>query len=224
MIQEHGNSLKRVDIMKNKLVAFDYDGVIADTLQANIRLINKIFEIMNFNKKIEESHFHKATEVSFKAIVDTVGFPMDKFDEFYSIVQDIGKSIIDETTLFDGVKELLDELSKECHLVIVSNNNAQNIVIPGAKKNGIDTYFEAITGADFGLNKVERINKYCNDFSIDKENAYMIGDGINDITAGNEAGVNSIAVCWGYQGIDILQQYNPTFIAKTVRDIRKIIV
>jgi phosphoglycolate phosphatase len=41
----------------------------------------------------------------------------------------------------------------------------------------------------------------------------MIGDTELDILAGHEAGVHTVAVSWGYAGMDILKKASPEFIA-----------
>ena len=48
---------------------------------------------------------------------------------------------------------------------------------------------------------------------VPAERGVMIGDTELDILAGHEAGVHTIAVSWGYAGLDILKKASPEFIA-----------
>jgi phosphoglycolate phosphatase len=48
---------------------------------------------------------------------------------------------------------------------------------------------------------------------------YLVGDTISDISEARLAGINSIAVTWGYQSRNKLLEKSPNFIAETPQDI-----
>ena len=60
-------------------------------------------------------------------------------------------------------------------------------------------------------------------YKIDKENAFMVGDGEHDITTAINAGVNSIAVLWGNRTKEQLAKVGATVFAEKPNDLLDII-
>jgi phosphoglycolate phosphatase len=208
--------------MKTGLIAFDYDGVLADTFEPNIRLINRIFRQMGNSAEITKEHFNIATEISFEAVVTAAGLAKEDLAEFMHLIVETGSSIIEETSLFDGMKGLLNSLSDHNYLAVVSNNSIQ-IVTPGLEKEGALSLFDEITGSDNGESKEFRLEKLKEQYNIPLENCWMIGDGINDIESAHEAKWKSIAVTWGFQNRSLLESRNPTAVVDTLSELSHIL-
>ncbi len=175
--------------MKKGVIAFDYDGVLTDTFEPNIRLMNRIFGMMNVDLTIDAHHFDLAEEISFEAVVAAAGLPEGRYQEFIGLIETEGYSIIEETFLFEGIKELICDLDKEYYLAVVSNNHTE-IVIPGLEKEGVLSLFDPVTGNDSGGSKTERLKNIAKRFDFDSENCWMIGDGTNDIEMGGIETIN----------------------------------
>ncbi len=209
--------------MKKGIIAFDYDGVLADTFEPNIRLINRIFKDMGSSAHITKDHFNMAAEISFEAVVAAAGLEHENIPEFMRLVVDTGFSIIDETVLFLGMHELIKKLKKDFFITVVSNNSTK-IVIPGLEKEGVISQFDMVTGSDNGETKEVRLGNIRNTYGMPLENCWMIGDGINDIEAAHEAKWKSVAVTWGFQIRELLETRKPTEIAESIKELELILV
>lgn len=109
--------------------------------------------------------------------------------------------IVDRSRLYPDVRETLETLAtRNIALAAISNKNeALSRLILEAL--GIDSFFRIICGGDtFAemkpsplplLKTVERLR-------IPVESAVMVGDSINDIQAGIQAGITTIGCSWGY--------------------------
>lgn len=204
--------------MKKGVIAFDYDGVLADTFEPNIRLINRIFLSMGSSAVITKEHFDIAAEISFEAVVAAAGLEKERIPQFLDLVLKTGHSIIEETFLFEGMKQLLTSLKEEFYLAVVSNNSTE-IIIPGLEKEGAVSLFDTITGSDEGTTKSDRLRAIQAHFEADLESCWMIGDGINDIEAAHEAEWKSAAVTWGFQSRELLQTRKPTVVLDAVSEL-----
>lgn len=208
--------------MKKGVIAFDYDGVLADTFEPNIRLINRIFSSMGSGAVITKEHFNIAAEISFEAVVTAAGLEKERIAEFLDLVVETGTSIIEETFMFEGMKTVLSKLKDDYYLAVVSNNSTK-IIIPGLEKEDAVTFFDAITGSDEGEPKTVRLKNLKAKYLADSENCWMIGDGINDIEAAHDAKWKSVAVTWGFQSRDILETRKPTVTLDTVNELYNVI-
>ncbi|TGV06175.1 HAD family hydrolase, partial [Mesorhizobium sp. M00.F.Ca.ET.186.01.1.1] len=53
------------------------------------------------------------------------------------------------------------------------------------------------------------------------DHSVFVGDGKNDLICAREAQVKSIAVAWGHNSVEVLQQEAPTFFAYSVDELRQ---
>ncbi|NLN13143.1 MAG: HAD family hydrolase, partial [Arcobacter skirrowii] len=102
--------------------------------------------------------------------------------------------------LYDGVKELLDDLKGEFKFSVATNANSDY----ARKMLGhleIDRYFNSILGYNDVLApkpKPDMINRILDLNSIKKENAQLFGDSTKDTIAAFNAGVDGVLVNWGF--------------------------
>ncbi len=208
---------------KKALVAFDYDGVLADTFEPNIRLMNRIFIAMGSSAVVTRDHFNMAAEISFEAVVAAAGLEESRVPEFMRLVVETGGSIVPETMLFPGMKEFIHELQDQCVVTIVSNNSTK-IIDAGLIQAEAPHLFNRVTGSDGGVSKADRLREIQYEFGIDLDSCWMIGDGVNDIEAAHEAGWKSVAVTWGFQSHELLLTRKPTHIVSSPQELRDLIM
>jgi len=115
--------------------------------------------------------------------------------------------LMDNTTLYPGVRETLEDL--DCFTKAVITNKREISSIRILEAFGIEKLFSLVVGSDttperkplpgpvlFALSK----------FGVAPGEAVLIGDSSFDIDAGRAAGVTTIAVTYGYRPVDELQK------------------
>lgn len=209
--------------MGEVVVAFDYDGVLVDTYEANKRLINNALKAMGSDVVVSEEHFECVEEISFEAVTAAAGLDPKDFPDFMVYVYENGYEVTQQSTLFDGMRDLLESLSGKVHMAVVSNNHSMVLEDMMAKED-LRELFVAITGADSGASKEERLMQIAEKHGADLANCWMVGDGLNDIESAHIAGWKSIAVSWGYQSLDRLKKANPTAHVTTPGDIKGVVL
>jgi len=119
------------------------------------------------------------------------------------------RHIADKSRLYPGVLEILEQLTaRGFDLAIISNKNEalSRLIL---KKLGIDHYFGIICGGDtFEEMKPSPLPllRVLEQLAIPAECAVMVGDGINDIQAGRQAGITTIGCSWGYGDYEELRE------------------
>jgi len=123
------------------------------------------------------------------------------------------------STLYEGIPELLELLSKEYDLYIVTSKPlqfAENV----AKKLNIRKYFKSIKGPDLSLapkNKAELISE----LGLAPENCIMVGDRADDVLAAEENNIKTVGVSYGYGSKKELEK--AVLVASSVRDLIRIL-
>ena len=109
--------------------------------------------------------------------------------------------IADASRLYPGVRELLEQLhSGNVRMVVISNKN-ENLSRRILAALGVDAFFDSITGGDtFAEMKPSALPllNVMKSLDVSAAETVMIGDSINDIQAGNRAGVHTIGCSWGF--------------------------
>jgi phosphoglycolate phosphatase len=205
-----------------KLFAFDYDGVLADSQQVNINMMNTILLELNNKFHIEKKHFENLAEISFESVAALASLNKNELSKFMQRVSEENSGVGRECSLFDGIPSLLKKLSEVAIVTVVSNNHSK-IAKEVLDREGLSNHFSEITGLDSGKNKSERLTEMMQNNSIKPENCYMIGDGVNDIESAKNAGCKSIAVAWGFQSLNRLNEVNPDFSVNSVKEILEFI-
>lgn len=104
-------------------------------------------------------------------------------------------------TAYPGVHEGLQEMqAKGLRLACVTNKPIA-FTLPLLKKTGLHDYFEIIYGGDsFAKKKPDpmQLLQVCADFNLAPEQIVAIGDSINDSQAARAAGCKVLAVPYGY--------------------------
>jgi len=125
------------------------------------------------------------------------------FTEFNTI------HIADKSRLYPGVREMLQQLA-DCgiRLAIISNKNEElsRLIL---KTLEVDGFFDIIAGGDtFAEMKPSPLPllQVINKLGCSPAEAVMVGDSINDIQAGNCAGITTIGCRWGYGNSDELNE------------------
>jgi phosphoglycolate phosphatase len=109
--------------------------------------------------------------------------------------------IADKTRLYPGVRETLQELSgRGVPLSVLSNKNVA-LCREVLTRLGIAGFFPAVYGADsFSFRKPspEPVLAVLSEFGIAARECALIGDSINDMAAGQGAGVITVGCSYGY--------------------------
>lgn len=212
--------------MKYKLVIFDLDGTILDTLEDLYLSVN--FSLRNNNlperSKEEVRRFvgngirllieRAVPENTEPRIIEKV---FSDFKNHYAIHS------TDNTCPYKDITKLLDVIRRQGIKTAVVSNKADFAVQKLA-----ELYFDKTF--DFVLGEKESIDKkpapdmvYCalNALSVSKEDAVYIGDSEVDIQTAVNSGIDSVIVDWGFRDREYLRESGAKRIVSSAEELLK---
>lgn len=213
--------------MKLKSAMFDLDGTLVDSLDDLTDAVNhvrQVFAQSNLTSAAVCTMVGKgALNLLQRALPDCSSTDIDRALDLFLDYNET--HIADKSRLYPGVNEMLAVLQgKGVRLAVVSNKNealSRLILI----SLGIHEYFESISGGDtFTECKPSPLPLLCvlEQLGVERHECIMIGDSINDIQAGNLAGITTIGCNWGYGTSEELSQ--SVFLADTCDDLLRTIM
>lgn len=169
-----------------------------------------------------------------------VGPPLvDSFMKYYGFSHDGAKKAVEdyreyfrdrgifENSVYDGITELLETLKKEGKKIVLATSKPEHFAKIVLSHFELDKYFYFTAGAlmDETRTKKGDVIRYAleNCGFPDTNRVIMVGDRSHDIIGAKENGIRSIGVLYGYGSRDELTGIGADFIAKTPKDIEKII-
>lgn len=204
------------------LIIFDYDGVLADTLDDLIQFGQEACDRLGVKHVVTKDDLSHLEVMSFSTFGRACEVPEHLVDEFVKISLSLFAEKESPPAIFDGLSEVIQHFSTKHKLAIVTTNSSQNVHAFLAH-HGLDGYIHAVYGVDTPGSKAQKISIARARFAGNGEAVFMIGDALSDVRAAKEAGVTSIAVTWGHQSLETLQRGNPDFVVHSPRELIEVI-
>ncbi len=205
-----------------KAIIFDFDGVIADSLNMGFQVTNNILE--TFGKPIATlKEFKEEFGADWVKFYRNRGVPEDLIEKEPELFKKEFEVLRNEIKMFAGIDSIISQLAKKYKLGIVSNNHWE-FIVEFLKKFEIHGHFDSIIGYIPEARKpdTKQLLMCLEELDVKPEEACVIGDTIDEITMSRNAGVAKvIAVSYGYdpvhklEGADVIV-HNPEEILKTL--------
>jgi len=211
-----------------KLVIFDLDGTILDTISDITNSMNYVLNYLG-GTLIDDETMKAVAKKGRRYIFETaVGHPIEneKYQEYVKLYNDhyfINKNIL--TKPFDGIVPLLNQLKKEGFLLAVCSNKLHNATSSLIEEVFPDMFDYVIGSSDKILRKPnpDMIIHVLDKLNVQKENAIFVGDTVADIKAAIRAEVYHIAVLFGFGEEKDFLEHQPNRLVSNVNDIYPII-
>lgn len=201
------------------LVMFDYDGVIADSLDFHCQDFIAAFHDNGFYGVNTTEELLALYDGNVYASLLEMGLDAGKIEKImdsYAIKQ---AKHLAEVNLFDGMAQALASIGKK-HKLFIITSNFSNAIFEVMQRFGIDCIVDVI-GAEKEISKIKKIR---NTISIFPHlPAYYIGDTKGDMLEGKRAGAKTIGVAWGWHGVQKLQEGNPDYIVHTPEELVEVL-
>lgn len=195
-----------------KLLIFDLDGTLLNTLTDLTNSINYMCECFGYEKKSEQQvrdAIGNGVPTLVKRLIpngiDNPNYQncLETFIKHYNVHYD------DNTTPYPGVKETLNNL-KEKYVLAVVTNKLHEVAVKIINKYFPDT-FSYVQGECLNLKKKpssDMVDKIITDSNIQKEEAIYIGDTDVDLMTSRNSNLNCILVTYGYRNRKYLENLN----------------
>ncbi len=203
-----------------KMVAFDFDGTIADTVPMCIEAFRKaMLPYVGYSLSNQEilATFGLNEIGMVKAIVkDNWKLALQDFYFYYEKMHDTCR------TPFPWICNLIEELKGKNIIVPLITGKGQRSCEFSLKKMGLENCFsEVMVGDKARNNKAESISKLLEKYAVKRDEFYYVGDAPTDVMACREVGVTCLSAAWA-DSVDLekLQEMNPEFIFCNMSDLK----
>jgi len=194
-----------------KLIIFDFDGVLVDTLIMSYEItkeINQEMSLEDFRSLANGNFFHSLENSS----------SIKQHPQFFDRYREKSR----ELKIPESLKGLIYKLSKESTLAIVSSS-ASILIKDILAREGHLSHFADILGSDLHKSKVVKNKMLLEKYKIKPKDALFITDTVGDILEARECGIKSIAITWGFQDAETLQKAKPAKIVNMPEELIKAI-
>jgi phosphoglycolate phosphatase-like HAD superfamily hydrolase len=206
------------------LIIFDFDGVLADTLDDLIQFGQEVCDELGIKHAVRKEDLSNLEIMSFVSFGRACEVPEHRIDEFVQSCLKRFAAKKSPPAIFNGLSTIIRNFSIKNKLAIITTNSSQN-VNAFLVEHGLDECIHAVYGVDIPGSKAQKISIAQNQFSADPklESVFMIGDSLSDIRAAKEASVTSVAVTWGHQSLEHLLRGDPDYVVRFPRELIEII-
>ena len=199
-----------------KLLLFDFDGVLVDSLDVYEKTVTLCLAKINHPLKRGRQEFLELFDGNFYEMLAQKGVELDKF--MTASVDILSQVNYKEIKPFDAMWPVLQELKKKHCLIVISSNDTPTIQ-EALRLYGFEDIFQEILGSDFMLSKKDKILYAIKKYSVIPSDIYYIGDTIGDIKEGKQAGVRTAGVTWGWHDKAKMASSNPDYLFDDPQDL-----
>jgi len=200
--------------MKNKIILFDFDGVIIDSFEAAFRVVKMVdpsitkercqsffdYNINDWKKGLSEEEIRRGDEEFFGRYLPT----------------------LERARVFPGMEKVIAELGKKHTLLIISSTISSSIRT-FMERNKMTEYFNDIMGNEVHEDKAEKIKMVFEKYGVEPKDCLFITDTLGDMKEATSVGVQSVGVAWGFQEKENLLKGKPLSIAKKPEELLNIV-
>ena len=206
------------------LVLFDYDGVLADTLDDLLKFGQAACNQLGVKHTVTKSDLTNLEVMSFASYGKACEVPEKLIDQFVGICLNLFAEQKTPSGIFPGVGKVVRQLANQHFIDIVTTNSSQN-VNAFLVKHGLAQLIHAVYGIDSPGSKTQKILLAQTRLPKGRtpEPAFMVGDSLSDIRAAKAARVASIAVTWGHQSVETLMSGQPDYLIHVPNELLGIV-
>lgn len=200
--------------MRYPVILFDFDGVIADSLQTAFTLLNELAEEFGY---VPLQNIQALREYKTQTLLKGMGVPLWQLPRLVTRARKQLANQIDSLAPFAQMPTVIEALASGRRLGILSSNNAENINAFWSRY-ALPT-FDFIESDVSLFGKGRKLKNFLKKHHLSPEDVLYVGDETRDIDAAREAGIDIAAVCWGYHLPELLAAHAPDFLAHTPQDL-----
>ena len=197
--------------MSVKVIIFDFDGTLADTLDAIVHITNRLAKTYGY-KKTEPEELAQIRNMSSREIVKQSNISVFKLPFLLRRVKLELQNDIQQIKPICGIKDSLIRLKKQGILLGILTSNSEENVKAFLEENDMKDLFSFVYSERTIFSKDKALKKFIKRNNLISEQVIYVGDETRDIEASKKINVRVVAVSWGFNSEEVLAKQNPDFL------------
>ena len=201
----------------DKAILFDFDGTIANTIDAGVAAFNILAREHGF-VEITSENADMLRGKSPRSAIKALAVPLLRVPLVLRTLRSGIHLAIPNLVPAEGMRPAILALRERGYrLGIVTSNSKENVRAFLANNHlEVFDFIQAGTGL---FNKAAKIEKMISRAELKNNELFFVGDEIRDIEAARENNMTSIGVTWGLNSREGLESAHPDFIVDTAEEL-----
>lgn len=217
--------------MNNKLVIFDLDGTLLNTIGDLAAGCDQMLRMRDLPTHTFEDYCSFVGNGIMRLVERALPEELRTPEYVAAARRDFVAYYIDHIDLYthpyDGIVELVEELQHKGIKLAVASNKFQAGTDKLIKKFFPTTDFVMICGNREGVPlkpDTALVDLILDTAGVERQRCIMVGDSAVDILTAERAGIHSVGVSWGFRSLTELQEAGAEYIANSVAELRNILL
>ncbi len=206
-----------------KIVFFDFDGTLADTIRIGADTYNELAEKHGF-KKIGPENVAYLRQGDPRRAMKELNISFFKLPLILQKLRAGVEAKIANLTVFTGMKPILVSLKKNGYRLGVFSSNSTKTINHFLEQNRLSGLFDYVHAGSGIFGKTLGFQKIVRRYGSQNSQFIFVGDEIRDVEAARKSGATSIAVTWGINSKEGLMRAHPDFIVDAPEELTKILL
>lgn len=208
--------------MKYRILIFDFDGTIADTLGETRRIFNQMAPDFGL-RQVEEHELDHLRHLSLKQLLAHLDIPKRRVPALISRGTGMMRGNLSQLKLIDGMPEVILELRRHVQSFGILTSNVTANVDLFLRNHGLREPFDFISSTSKLTGKAKHLRAIRKTFSLRPEEMLYIGDELRDVKASRKAGIPIAAVTWGFNSRESLEAERPDHLFSQPADFLRLL-
>jgi phosphoglycolate phosphatase len=208
--------------MTQKVIIFDFDGTIADTVDALVSIANRLAVEFGYIQ-ITPQELALLRNLTSREIIKYSGISLFRIPFLLKKVKGELKNKIQEFKPIPGIQEALIDLQNHGYKLGIITSNSKENVTAFLNNNELDNLFDFIYSGVTIFGKTTIINNVLRQKQLKPQAVIYVGDETRDIEASKKANIKVVAVTWGFNSQKVLAQQNPDFLIHQPNELLEVI-
>jgi HAD superfamily hydrolase (TIGR01509 family) len=189
---------------------FDYDGVLADTLDDMLRFAGEASAEMGYLRTPTTADLDALETMTYFEYGRQLGLPPERLEEFARRTMGRFEAKPQPPAIFSGMEAVVRAAARRGQVGIVTASPARS-VLKFLEAHHLQANVDALIAVEHPGSRPDKIRAALAQLGRQPHEACFVGDAVSDIRACRAAGVRSIVVGWGHQTAMRLTEAGPDY-------------
>ena len=190
---------------------FDFDGTIADTLEAIVRITNRLAPEYGYSPTTP-AKLKYYQSLSTQEMLKQSEIPLFRLPILLRRDRREMGVELDSVSLDAELEPTLRELVARGHQLMIMSSNSSTNIHRFLRRHKIDDVFSSVKGGVGLLSKARVLKRIVQRDGIDFSQVIYVGDETRDVDASTQVGILVAAVSWGFSSREALAAQGPDFL------------